>query len=390
MRLPCEKRQSVVLPDMKILVNTHGSHFETGQAFIKQTFTPLIQNFPQHQFIFIGEAAALSWIPQSSANVRVVQKAHTSTLMSRWWHYFRLPLLVKKTGADLIINANGVGCLLTDIPQLLFLVDRSIPKQRSNKKISPVKAARKKRTHSNLAAYMQKADTVFVPAAFEKQELIRLFQVPEEKIIVIGLPAAAHFEPLSPEEKETIKAKCANEKEFFLYRGTISPDHHIINLLKAFSLFKKRQQTNMQLLLSGKIHWPGDSFQERLSNYKYRSDVQLIPALNTEEVAKLTGAAYALINPVTKPGFSGTQLQAMCSGVPVIAASGETEPGNDAVLLADINDPVSIANQMMVMYKDEALRSQLIVKGNAVKEKYTAANIADVIWNCIEQAVKKR
>ena len=374
---------------MKIVVNTRGVQLETGITFLRKTFAWLINNFPQHQFIFIGEEHSLAWLPDT-ANVHKSKggKGLISPLLNSWWLYYRLPALLQKYKADILVNANGVSCVRTTIPQILFLYEPDILKFHSHKKHAPATLVRKKRARNNLAAYIQKARAIVVTSAFAKKELTRLFSTPEEKIIVTGFPANEHYQYHSPTEKEDVKAQYSNGKEYFLYQGLISTDQNIINLLKGFSLFKKRQQTNMQLLLAGKIDWPANGFEEKLSAYKYRSDVQLISVSGVDEMAKLTGSAYALINPAAKPGFSIVQLHAICSAVPVITTSAEAEPGGDAVLVADGEDPVTIANQMMLLYKDEILRSELIRKGNDLKKKFTANNVANTIWNCIQESVK--
>ena len=53
------------------------------------------------------------------------------------------------------------------------------------------------------------------------------------------------------EEKELIKEKYADGKAYFLFSGDINQRSNLINLLKAFSFFKKRQKSNMLLLIAG-------------------------------------------------------------------------------------------------------------------------------------------
>ena len=59
-------------------------------------------------------------------------------------------------------------------------------------------------------------------------------------------------EPISFEKREKVKEEYADGNEFFLHAGNINEDKNLMNLLKAFSAFKKRQRSNMQLLIIGK------------------------------------------------------------------------------------------------------------------------------------------
>ena len=47
----------------------------------------------------------------------------------------------------------------------------------------------------------------------------------------------------------------------------------LLNLLKAFSVFKKRQKSNWKLVLTGNLRQYDKKFLEDLRTYKYRDDV---------------------------------------------------------------------------------------------------------------------
>src|SRR5450755_4519234 len=52
-------------------------------------------------------------------------------------------------------------------------------------------------------------------------------------------------------ETESIKTQYTGGRSFFLFIGNIGEQHHLVELLKAFSSFKKWQQSNMQLVIAG-------------------------------------------------------------------------------------------------------------------------------------------
>ena len=61
------------------------------------------------------------------------------------------------------------------------------------------------------------------------------------------------FEPINEQEKEAIKNKYSEGKEFFLFNSIFPGQEDFIDLLKSFSHFKKRQQSNFKLLLIASI-----------------------------------------------------------------------------------------------------------------------------------------
>jgi hypothetical protein len=93
------------------------------------------------------------------------------------------------------------------------------------------------------------------PAAGEK---IRVFtSFPDEAV-----------RPASPAEKEETKATRTQGREYFLADLSGGGEEVVVNLLLAFSLFKKRQHSNMRLVLTGRLSGPSAGIRERLKTYR--------------------------------------------------------------------------------------------------------------------------
>ena len=74
--------------------------------------------------------------------------------------------------------------------------------------------------------------------------------------------------------------------------------------------------------------------------------------------------------------------------IPVIASADPVtkEIAGDAALYANTYDHTDIAEKMMLLYKDESLRNNLVEKGKTVIEKYNWDKTADVLWQSIQKA----
>jgi glycosyltransferase involved in cell wall biosynthesis len=68
--------------------------------------------------------------------------------------------------------------------------------------------------------------------------------------------------------------------------------------------------------------------------------------------------------------------------------SSMPEVGGQAVLLCDPTDPQSIADQMQLIYKDEALRNRLIAHAPEQTRKYTWEHAAATLWNAVEKCLQ--
>jgi glycosyltransferase involved in cell wall biosynthesis len=179
-------------------------------------------------------------------------------------------------------------------------------------------------------------------------------------------------------------------QEYFMYAGAIHPRKNLLNLLKAFSIFKKRQRSSMKLVLAGRLAWKYGSFLKDLESYKYREDVVLTGYIPEAELIKLMASAYALVYTSLHEGFGVPVLEAMRCGVPVLtsADSAMQEIAGEAALYANPRDHQAIAEGMMRLYKDEALAQKLVVKGLECEKNYSWDRTAELLWGSILRAME--
>ena len=190
---------------------------------------------------------------------------------------------------------------------------------------------------------------------------------------------------LSWTEAESIKTQHTAGRDFFLFTGDIDDRHRLIELLKAFSLFKKWQQSNMQLVIAGYPVLQTGAFEEQLASYKYRHDVILLKNLPQHEIATLTAAAYAVVYPAEQNILSLTLLQAIQCGVAIIASDTEANRQlTDTAIWVDNNHlQEGFANAMMLLYKDENQKQQLVEKVKEQAGSFAREKMLGEVWQSI-------
>ena len=198
------------------------------------------------------------------------------------------------------------------------------------------------------------------------------------------------FRPLPWSGQAAVKEKYTEGKEYFIYIGAIHPRKNLVALLKAFSKFKKWQRSSFKLVLAGRLAWKNDEFNRLLQTYKYRADVVLLNYVAEEELARLLGAAYALVYPSLFEGFGVPVLEAIKCEVPVLTSANSPmqEIAGDAALYFNPHSVDEMAQQLMTIYKDEDKRSRLIEAGKVIKDNYSWQKTADALWQSIEAAAK--
>lgn len=375
---------------MKIAVNTRfllKEYLEGYGYFIYETFKRITAAHPEHEFIFIFDRPYdQRFVFGSNVKAVVTGPPARHPLLWKLWYDIKIPALLRKYKADVFVSCDGFCSLGTKVPQCLMVHDLAflhypslIPKSHL--------LYYKRYTPKMLA----KAKAITTASAFSKNDIIDQYVVSADKINVVYNAAKEIFVPLTDEEKQATKAKYTGRKEYFIYAGAIHPRKNLVNLLKAFSLFKKRQQSSMKLVLTGRLAWKYDSFVKNLKTYKYRDDVVMTGYVGEEEIKKLIGSAYAMVYPSLFEGFGVPVLEAMQSDVPVITSlnSSMQEIAKEAALYADPESPADIAEKMMLLYKDERLRSQLIEKGRVTGKQYSWEQSAEHLWQSIEKAMNQ-
>jgi glycosyltransferase involved in cell wall biosynthesis len=350
---------------MKIAVNTRfllNDYLEGYGYFIYETFKRITKNHPEHEFIFIFDRLfdkRFIFSPNIKSVVTGPPARHP--LLWKLWYDVKVPAVLKKYNAEIFVSCDGFCSLTTNTPQCMVMHDLAFLHYPSFIKKSHLLFYKRYTTK-----FLNKAKSVATVSEFSKQDIIAHYKTPADKIDVVYNAAKEIFHPLSNEEKEATKKKYTGSKEYFVYAGAIHPRKNLINLLKAFSRFKKRQQTSMKLILTGRLAWKYESFTKSLKTYKYRNDVVMTGYLDEEELIKVIGSAYALIYPSFFEGFGVPVLEAMRCEIPVItsADSSMQEVAKDAALYADPNSFNDIADKMMKFIKTRVYEMSLFKREN--------------------------
>lgn len=294
--------------------------------------------------------------------------------ISTAWYNRKLSAFIKKEKPGIYISLNGKP-ISADITQMLIISEDT-----GNRVIKSV--------HQHIQ--IQQWHKIITSSGLMKQKLEEQ-GIAETNILVLPHAPNIHYQPVDWEKKETVKNKYTGGKEFFFMPATQVPAQNIINTLKAFSQFKKWQQSNMQLVIGGNPVMNKQT-QQLLDTYRYRKDV-LIMEKNTDEktYTEILASAMAMIYLPAGEEKSILIAEAMQCGIPVITAPSALlrEAGGDAVLYSDPGDIPHLAGEMVKLYKDEKFRQTLVLKGKErimpVKEEI----IMEKFWNYIQQVVTR-
>ncbi|MFA6437457.1 MAG: glycosyltransferase family 1 protein [Candidatus Paceibacterota bacterium] len=257
-----------------------------------------------------------------------------------------------------------------------------------------------------------------------KQDLIKLYKCPSEKIEVIW-----HGVVQIKSEKLKVKSQSAKfkiNKPYFLYLGRIELKKNVVGIVGAFKKFKiqesqivnrkslianrnKPQNISYKLILAGGRGYGYQNIKYQISNIKknVRKDIIFTDHVSGDEKWQLLRNAEALVFPSFYEGFGLPILEAQSVGIPVITSkrssmeeittlnresltpclpagmvNRESQKAQSA-LLVDPNKPGEIADAMREIVNDSKLRDELIRLGYENAKRFswkkTARKTLDVL-----------
>lgn len=364
---------------MIIAVNTRlnkETQPEGYEEFLFSILDHLSKKFPRHQFIYIFDAPYKNIAFQENVTSVVAGPKASSSLRLQYWFNYRIPAILRKYKADVFVSLEGICSLRTKVPQCLLLSDLSFLNSPQLLKRSQARFYTK-----FTPAFLTKAKSIATVSAHSKNIMADHYKIAAAGIGVAHPVVDAIFKPLDWEEQEIIKEKYSEGKAYFL----CNTNSNLINLLKAFTFFKKRQKSNMLLLITGNTD---ESFKKELKTYKLRNEVKLLEGPEKIELAKITATAYAMVYPVLYDDVALPALQAMQCNVPVVMsdAGALTSVFGEAALYFNPENNEDIAQKMMLVFKDEAKAKELVKAGIELLQQYQTGKNADLLMECILKA----
>jgi len=371
---------------MHIVVNSiylHGSQPENA-SFIEELFEHLCTKYSEHHFYFLVNQSTNHHYP-AAANATIIPVEYTVKNFAslKIWESIKLPFILKKLQATVLLQPFGLCSITTKVPQVLFVSDLFWLHQ---PQLLPASIRLYHRLFGKKGIH--KATQMITFSQSIQQQLISQYPNISNKITTIGGAVSALFQPASYEQKQQTKDGYADGRNYFLFVGGNNPSKNLVGVLKAFSSFKRWQKSNMKLLIAGTMTPQKDDVLKKIGSYKYKDDVVVLQVLAPEQLASITAAAFAVIAPYLYEETALYMLAVMQSGVPVVASNfpAMEELGGEACLYASPNEVDEIANHLKQLYRDEQLQASLKAKGLEQAAKYNWERTTNAFWEVLVQA----
>lgn len=374
---------------MNIAVNTrlllHG-RLEGIGWFTFENLKRLTSSHPEHQFYFIFDR---HYHPEFifGANVHpvVIGPQARHPLLYYIWFEYSVKRVLKKIKADLFLSPDGYLSLSSKVPAVAVFHDLNFEHYPED-----LPWAERWFYKHFFPKYARKAARIATVSEFSKQDIVKQYQVDARKISVVFNGANEQYAPLSEDQKTLALQKLTGGKPYFFFVGALHPRKNLVNLFRAFELFKAKDLNDTVLLIAGARKWWTGEIAQVFESLTYKEDIKFAGRLETSDMKLAMGSAMALTYVSYFEGFGIPIIEAFRCGTPVITSNVTSMPeiAGAAALLIDPFNPGNIAEAMHTIIDSKETRKKLIAAGFKRAEKFTWDKSAERLWQTIEDVMK--
>jgi len=374
---------------LKIAVNTRlliQNKLEGIGWFTFEAMKRIVQTHPEHSFYFLFDRSYdEAFIFGDNVRAVVIGPQARHPVLHYIWFEHAIPRALKKIQPDIFVSPDAYLSLKTNVKTLLVIHDLNFEHYPEN---MPVLVRKYYKYFS--PRFAKKATRIATVSNFSKQDIVKQYGVKADKIDVVYNGANNHFRPLNSIEKEETKRQFAEGNDYFVFIGALNPRKNLVNLFRAFDIYKEASKTKTKLLVVGEKMWWTGEIKSTFENMRYKDDVIFTGRLEMEVLYQVIGSALAMTYVSYFEGFGIPIVEAFFAEIPVITSNLTSMPeiAGDAALLVDPFKPKSIADAMKKITFDEELRNTLIERGRKRRPLFSWEKTAENLWKSIEKTLK--
>ncbi|CDI48326.1 glycosyltransferase family 4 protein [Clostridium tetani] len=210
-------------------------------------------------------------------------------------------------------------------------------------------------------------DGIITVSNFSKQDIIKAFNFPEEKIFVTHLASEDIYKPKDEKiSKLLIEKQYSIKDDFILYVGGFSPRKNIIGLIEAFSKLISFYKKDIKLVIAGKKGKSYSLYKKRCEELNIADKVIFSGFIELNHLPYFYSACKLFVYPSFYEGFGLPPIEAMACDCPVITSNTTSIPEVvlDSALLIDPHNIDDLCSSMYEVLVNDTLRNSLIKKGS--------------------------
>ena len=217
-----------------------------------------------------------------------------------------------------------------------------------------------------------------------KQEVVKFYKMPEDRIKTIPLPVPDFvLDQKLLQQKSSIKLPSL----YLFYPSQFWPHKNHIVILLALKILQEKYNLNFKVIFTGSDKGNLKYIKEKIAELKLEEQVNFLGFVSYEDLIKIYKNAFALVFPSFFGPDNIPPLEAFALECPVIAAnvSGAEYQLKDTALLFNPKDENELVCVIKKLYDDVDLKNKLIQKGKEKVKDYSLENYLKSVVGIIDE-----
>lgn len=223
-------------------------------------------------------------------------------------------------------------------------------------------------------AFCDQAETVAVMSSWGKQDLLRQYGLPDQKVVVIpGAPVLSAYATPSADDVASTRRRFRLPDAFAFYPAQTWAHKNHLCLLEALAALRDRYGLKVPLVCSGRMNEFFPKIERRIHELNMADQVSFLGFISPLDVQCLYASCRCVIFPTLFEGFGMPLFEAFLAGAPVACSNITSLPeyAGDAALIFDPGRPDEIAAAILRLWTDETIRVDLVERGKRQVAPYT-------------------
>ena len=218
-----------------------------------------------------------------------------------------------------------------------------------------------------------RADLILTPSVFTKKNIIEIFRIRENKIMVVKPGIDQSFRRSKPTEVDEVRKIYKIDKPYTLVVGNFRYHRNYRRIAEAF----RGLQKDFQLVICGYMDEKGRGIFKDIENVIYTGNV------SDDDLRALYSGATFLTHVSLMEGFGLPPLEAMGCGCPVLSSNVCSLPEvcSNSAYYVNPESIEEIREGMKRLFEDSRMREELVEKGYKNIERYEMKRFAQEITN---------
>ena len=342
----------------------------------------LMRDYPDNEYLFFSPTAKDEFLNQLHGEYEMhFPESRSAQAVHPWWRSYRITNDLLKNKVDIyhgISNELPLNIHRTRIKTVVTIHDLIFLKHREQYPWID------RQIYSLKTKYAAKhADKIIAVSQETKQDLIDRYKVPERKISVIYPSVDEQFYHIVSENKKAlVKKQYKLPEKYILNVGSFFPRKNQVKLIEAFERVK--EEITEDLVLVGSSGYMLAEVQKMITETKLDGRVHILTTVGNDDLPSIYQSASLFVFPSLFEGFGAPVLEALFSGVPVIASRGGAiaEAAGRESIYIDPQSTEDMADKILSILNDEEQQKRMIESGHrhaqTMTDRVFAARIMEV------------